>query len=102
MSTQHQPSTQKNSVAREKTRKKKTAIALQYNGESVPYITAVGNDATADDILQLAEHHQIPIQDNLAITKHLDDLSLEDSLPDQVFLTLAQTIAFIEHLEKNF
>ncbi len=37
------------------------AVALKYDGENAPNLTAKGNDALAEEILQIAREHDVPI-----------------------------------------
>ena len=40
------------------------AIALKYDGKQAPTLTAKGDDALAEAILQLAREHEVPIYEN--------------------------------------
>ena len=40
------------------------AVALQYDGERAPRVTAKGRNEVAEQIIRLAREHGIPMQEN--------------------------------------
>lgn len=47
------------------------AIALKYDGENAPNLTAKGNDELAEEILQIAREHNVPIYENADLVRLL-------------------------------
>ena len=45
------------------------AIALKYDGQQAPTLTAKGDDALAEAILKLAREHEVPIYENAELVK---------------------------------
>lgn len=78
------------------------AIALQYDGQQAPTLTAKGDDALAEAILQLAREHEVPIYENAELVKLLARMELGDSIPQELYRTLAEIIAFAWHLKGKF
>lgn len=74
------------------------AIALQYDGDSAPRVTAKGRDEVAQQIIQLARRHGIPMQENPPLAALLARVELGEEIPEPLYLAVAQVIAFAYHL----
>ena len=72
----------------------KTAIALEYDGTSAPTISATGTDETAQKIVALALEHGIPLYENPELASLLTTLELGESIPENLYVCIAQIIAF--------
>lgn len=75
------------------------AIALSYDGEQAPTLAAKGNDELAQAIIQLAIQAQVPIYENAELTQWLSKLELGDEIPQGLYLTIAEILAFVYKLE---
>jgi flagellar biosynthesis protein len=71
------------------------AIALNYDGKSAPRITAKGEGLIAEQIIELAKEHDIPMHTDVAMVKILSRLSLGDEIPRELYLAVAEVIAFV-------
>ena len=78
------------------------AIALSYDGQQAPTLTAKGDDALAEAILAIAREYKVPIYENAELVKMLARLELGDSIPKELYLTIAEIIAFPWHLKGKF
>jgi len=74
------------------------AVALQYDGESAPRVTASGHDAVAEQIIALAREHGIPMQENAPLAGLLSRVEPGEEIPEALYLAVAQVIAFAYHL----
>jgi flagellar biosynthesis protein len=74
------------------------AVALQYDGTSAPRVTAKGRDRVAEQIIELARQHSIPLQENEPLAGMLARLELGEEIPEALYLAVAQVIAFAYHL----
>ncbi|WP_412461918.1 EscU/YscU/HrcU family type III secretion system export apparatus switch protein [Pseudomonas sp. SC11] len=70
------------------------AIALSYDGEQAPTLSAKGEDAVAEAILALAREHEVPIYENAELVGLLARLELGEQIPEALYLTIAEIIAF--------
>lgn len=70
------------------------AIALSYDGQQAPTLTAKGNDDLAEAILAIAREHEIPIYENAELVRLLARLELGEQIPEALYLTIAEIIAF--------
>ncbi len=74
------------------------AVALQYDGEHAPRVTAKGRDKLADQIVEIARQHGIPLQENEPLAAVLSKVELGEEIPESLYLAVAQVIAFAYHL----
>ena len=70
------------------------AIALSYDGQQAPTLSAKGDDALAEAILALAREHEVPIYENAELVRLLARLELGEQIPEALYLTIAEIIAF--------
>lgn len=75
------------------------AIALKYDGENAPTVTARGDDELAEAILAVARQHDVPIYENADLIRLLARLELGDAIPESLYRTIAEIIAFAWHLK---
>ena len=74
------------------------AVALQYDGTNAPRVTAKGRDKLAEQIVQLARQHGIPLQENEPLAAVLSKVELGEEIPESLYLAVAQVIAFAYQL----
>jgi len=74
------------------------AIALTYDGQQAPTLSAKGDDALAEAILAIAREHEVPIYENAELVRLLARLELGEQIPEALYLTIAEIIAFAWHL----
>ncbi len=70
------------------------AIALQYDGENAPRITAKGRSELADRILELANEHDVPLHEDPELAALLSQVPLGDEIPEALYRAVAEVIAF--------
>lgn len=75
------------------------AIALNYDGQSAPTLSAKGDAELAEAILAIAREHQVPIYENGELVKLLARLELGDAIPEPLYRTMAEIIAFAWYLK---
>ncbi|SEM72372.1 flagellar biosynthesis protein [Pseudomonas sp. ok272] len=78
------------------------AIALKYDGAHAPTLTAKGDDALAEAILKIARDYEVPIYENAELVRLLARMELGDSIPQELYRTLAEIIAFAWNLKGKF
>ena len=74
------------------------AVALQYDGSNAPRVTARGRDKLAEQIVQIARQHGIPLQENEPLAAVLSRVELGEEIPESLYLAVAQVIAFAYQL----
>ncbi|WOC78358.1 EscU/YscU/HrcU family type III secretion system export apparatus switch protein [Stutzerimonas frequens] len=75
------------------------AIALSYDGINAPSLTAKGDDELAGAILAIAREHEVPIYENADLVRLLAKLELGDEIPEALYRTIAEIIAFAWYLK---
>lgn len=70
------------------------AVALQYDGKNAPKVTAKGTGISAEQIVVLAQQHDIPLQTDPELSRILAQIPLGDEIPRELYLAVAEVIAF--------
>ncbi len=78
------------------------AVALNYNEESAPRVTAKGVGDMAEHIMAIAKANNIPLQENPELVKVLVELELGTQIPEALYLAVAEVIAFAYLLRGKF
>ena len=78
------------------------AIALKYDGSHAPTLTAKGDEALAEAILKIARECEVPIYENPELVKLLARMELGESIPEELYRTIAEIIAFAWNLKGKF
>ncbi|HDZ55257.1 MAG TPA: flagellar biosynthesis protein FlhB [Pseudomonas xinjiangensis] len=82
-----------------KQKQHREAIALVYDGDQAPTLTAKGEGDLADQIIQLAMEYEVPIYENADLAKMLTRMELGDQIPEELYRTIAEIIAFAWYLK---
>lgn len=77
----------------------KKAVAIYYDGERTPIVTAKGSGDIAQQIIALAEQHDVPLCDNASLVDFLITLELGDEIPEKLYVAIAYVIAFAYDLK---
>lgn len=71
----------------------KQALALHYNGIDTPTVIATGKGDVAEEILAIARQLEIPIMENKELLSMLSMLEIDNEIPEELFLVVAEIIA---------
>ncbi len=76
---------------------KRKAVAISYNPETdaAPTIAAAGQGYVAENILRLAEEHDIPVVKDVETADLLSQLSVGDAIPPALYQVVAEILVFI-------
>ena len=82
---------------------RKEAIALSYNPQknSGPSLVAKGKGKIAENILEQAALHDVPIYEDPNLVELLGQLDLNTSIPEELYQAVAEVFAFIYHLDEK-
>ncbi|MGB1800979.1 MAG: EscU/YscU/HrcU family type III secretion system export apparatus switch protein [Gammaproteobacteria bacterium] len=69
-------------------------VALTYDGISAPVLSAKGVAEIAEEILAIAREHNIPIREEPELTELLSELKLNQEIPRELYVAVAEVIAF--------
>ncbi|RFB19078.1 type III secretion system protein [Bacillus sp. HNG] len=79
------------------------AVALSYDEklDSEPKVVAKGKGIIAQNIIEMAEAHGIPIQEDTALVELLGELKLNEGIPEDLYQVIAEIFAFIYKMDKS-
>lgn len=81
-----------------KTSDKKQAVSLQYSGKGAPTVTAKGEGYIAEQILELAAEHNIPITQDKELVSLLSQIEIDQEIPEVLYEAVAQVLIFAYEL----
>ena len=83
--------------------KRKEAIALTYKpGQSdAPTVVAKGKGKIAENILEKALEHSVPIQEDASLVELLGKLDINQSIPEELYQAVAEVFAFVYRVDKE-
>lgn len=70
------------------------AVALKYDGEHAPRVTAKGSDELAQQIIAIAESEGVPLHEAPELVTLLSLVELGDEIPRELYVAVAEVIAF--------
>ena len=71
------------------------AVALQYDRQGAPRVTAKGRGATAERIVDVARRNEVPIEEDPLLAQALAQVPLDDEIPVELYRAVATVIGFI-------
>lgn len=78
--------------------KPRFAIALEYDGEQAPVVTAKGHQEIAEEILNIAQQENIPVYEDKELSALLDQLDLGEHIPHSLYVVVAEVLSFAYRL----
>lgn len=70
------------------------AVALKYDGENAPRLTAKGRGELANRIIALADEHDVPLHEDVELAALLTQIPIGDEIPQALYRAIAEVIAF--------
>lgn len=82
---------------------RKEAIALSYSPteQNGPKVVAKGKGKIAENILERAALHDVPIYEDPSLVQLLGQLDLNESIPEELYQAVAEVFAFIYRLDQQ-
>ncbi len=79
------------------------AVALKYDQEKdhAPKVTARGRGEIAEEIIEIAQAHNLPLYEDQNLVQILEALELETEIPPELYRAVAEVLAFIYRLNKT-
>lgn len=71
------------------------AVALEYDGQGAPRVTAKGRGELAERIVETGREHGVAIEENAVLAQALSAVELDDQIPEELYRATAQVIAFV-------
>ncbi|GIP56565.1 EscU/YscU/HrcU family type III secretion system export apparatus switch protein [Paenibacillus woosongensis] len=78
------------------------AVALKYDPSQsdAPVVAAKGSGYLADQILEKAKEHGVPVQEDAALVEVLSKLDLDQQIPPELYTLVAEILSFIYRSDK--
>ena len=70
------------------------AVSLQWDGKGAPRVTAKGRGEIADRIIEIASANGVPLREDRALVSVLSKLDLDQRIPQELYVAVAEVIAF--------
>ena len=82
--------------------RQKKAVALKYQQklDHAPKVVAKGMGKTAERIIEIAREHNIYIQDDPDLIEVLSQLDLNEEIPPDLYVVVAELLAFVYSLNR--
>lgn len=79
------------------------AVALRYqpHHDQAPRVTAKGTGKRAEQIIQLAEEHGIPIEQDPSLVAILSQLEVNQQIPEELYQVVAEILAFVYRTDRQ-
>ncbi|MCF1182929.1 EscU/YscU/HrcU family type III secretion system export apparatus switch protein [Marichromatium gracile] len=71
------------------------AVALHWDTRNAPRITASGLGVTAEQIVRIAEAHDIPLHADRQLAEALAQIPVGDEIPAELYVAVAEVLAFV-------
>ncbi|TDA70147.1 MAG: flagellar biosynthesis [Clostridia bacterium] len=87
--------------APEESGRRRAAAALRYDEsrDNAPRVVASGRGVVAENIIRRAREAGIPVHEDAELVEALCRLRLDTEIPPELYLAVAQVLAFIFRLE---
>lgn len=78
----------------------KKAVALRYDPlkEDSPRIVASGKGTAAENIIQIAELHNLPIRKDEDLVELLSKVELDKEIPEKLYVAVAEVFKFLYNI----
>ena len=85
----------------EEEKKRKQAIAIQYNPDEVaPKILASGTGIIADKMIEKAKSSDVPLYEDNKLANTLSKLDIGEYIPPELYSIVAEILVFVDNLDK--
>ena len=84
-------------------RRKQRAAALRYDPEKedAPRVVASGKYRIAEEIIEAAKEHDIPIHEDPVLATTLTALDVDDMIPPELYKVVAEILAYVYRIKEK-
>ena len=75
--------------------RKTLAVALTYDAPNAPRVVASGHGVIGQKIIEAAQAHGVPIEQNAPLAQALSSIELETEIPERLYVAVAEILAFV-------
>lgn len=87
------------SKSKDQKRSANAAVALKYDGTGAPAVAATGQGNLAEEIIQLARQHGVPLYEHPELVEILAKLDRGEEIPETLYRVIAEILAFAFYLQ---
>lgn len=82
---------------------RKEAVALSYDPEvsDAPKVLAKGKGKIAENILERAQEHAIPVQQDPSLLELLGQLNVNETIPEELYQAVSEVFAYVYRLDRE-
>ena len=74
------------------------AVALHYDRSGAPRVVAKGRGSIGARIIEIAQAHGVPIEENEVLAGALSHVELGDEIPAELYKAVAEVLVFVLRL----
>lgn len=81
----------------------KKAVALRYDTEkeNAPRVIASGKGASAENIIKVAELHNLPIKKDEDLVELLSKVEIDKEIPEKLYIAVAEVFKFLYNVTRE-
>lgn len=81
----------------------KKAVALGYDQDKnlAPRVVAKGKGASAENIIKIAQLHNLPIKEDADLVELLSKVELDREVPEKLYVAVAEVFSFLYKITKK-
>lgn len=80
--------------------KKATALSYDQKVDVSPKVTATGRGLIAEEIIERAKEHDVPIVEDESLVELLSTLEINETIPPELYEAVAEVFAFVYNVDK--
>lgn len=79
------------------------AVALRYHRDKdiAPTLKAKGTGQVAENIIEKAKEHGVPIQEDASLVQVLSQLELDQVIPPELYQVVAEVLSFVYTIDQR-
>lgn len=81
----------------------KKAVALRYDQskEDAPRVIATGKGTMAENIIKIAQDHNLPIRQDEDLVELLSKVELDKEIPEKLYIAVAEVFRFLYDITRK-
>lgn len=81
--------------------KKAVALGFDIEKDRAPRVVAKGKGASAENIIKIAQLHNLPIKQDEDLVELLSKVELDREVPEKLYVAVAEVFSFIYKITKK-